>query len=97
MKNTYKLEDKLEIIEKYNESDLSKVEFCKKNGITPVTLRTWIKEVQSPKIAPKFIELEIKQEQTSEIEIKFDNFIIKVDKNTDFNILGNLIKLVNSI
>ena len=97
MKSTYKLEEKSEIIEKYNQSDLSKVEFCKKNGITPATLRMWIKEVQRPKIEPKFIELEIKQEETSEIEIKFDKFRIKVDKNTDLNLLGNLLKLVKSI
>lgn len=97
MKNSYTIAEKLKITEEYKSSDLSKVSFCKRNGITPTTLRTWIKERESSKVGPKFIEIGLKQECSTEIVISIDRFQVKVDKSTDFDILGNLLRLVKSI
>ena len=97
MKKVYTEENKQEIIEKYKKSKLSKVEFCKKNEISVVTLRAWLKEYENAEPNPTFIEIGTSHYKKSEIELSIDNISIKIDKNTDFDILRNLLKLVKSI
>ena len=76
---------------------MNKLKFCKENGLTAATLRTWIKEYENTEKSPKFIEVELKQEENSIIELKINGFSVEIDINTDFKVLANLLKLVKSI
>lgn len=94
----YTKNEKTEIIRKYKVSGKSKIDFSKELGISPVTLRTWIREEEKAEEIVQFIEAKVNNEiYENNISIKFKDFIIVFDENTSENLLAKALNVVKNL
>ena len=89
------LEQKMSLVEQYQNSGLSRNSFCLQNGISLSTFSYWVKKykAQQQPLSSEFIRLETSPRSTSKIEIVFPNQVRIFCSEWSTDQISRLVKL----
>ena len=94
-RGNFSLKERIEFINKYKKSNLTKVKFCFNNNIAISTLTRWLREFaakETNEIPGEFIP--VKKQETISLTIKINNNIELLIPPADLEYISAIIKML---
>lgn len=101
VRNEYRANEWLTIIQECQNSGLTKKEYCKQKGLSEKALYYWLRKFRTQAIAaaatPQIVPIEIESETEEKIHIQFKGAELTLPVETDIDAVAALLRSIQSL